>query len=184
MFFFQKMYLYFSAGNGQPREPALCQLYRHTFVLSDINRPAHVSRSSGKGGGRELARYTIVISLCFRLHSVLCSFLNYSCVDLLVFCSTPTHSTWRRHAKCVFVCMRISRGEYVRFLAHCWFTNPQRFMYVTPPARSHASLSQVMQISSQFEHGPASANARCSNCKTTETLRPTVRRKLKAKGRC
>jgi len=110
MFFSQKMYLYFSAGNGQPREPALCQLYRHTFVLSDINRPAHVSRSSGKGGGRELARYTIVISLCFRLHSVLYSFINYSCVDLLVFCSTPTHSTWRRHAKCVFVCIRISRG--------------------------------------------------------------------------
>jgi len=26
------MYLYFSTGNGQPREPALCQLYRHTFV--------------------------------------------------------------------------------------------------------------------------------------------------------
>ena len=22
----------FSIGNGQPREPALCQLYRHTFV--------------------------------------------------------------------------------------------------------------------------------------------------------
>ena len=26
------MYLYFSIGNGQPREPALCQLYRHIFV--------------------------------------------------------------------------------------------------------------------------------------------------------
>ena len=26
------MYLYFSTGNGQPREPTLCQLYRHTFV--------------------------------------------------------------------------------------------------------------------------------------------------------
>ena len=26
------MYLYFSIENGQPREPALCQLYRHTFV--------------------------------------------------------------------------------------------------------------------------------------------------------
>ena len=24
--------MYFSPGNGQPREPALCQLYRHTFV--------------------------------------------------------------------------------------------------------------------------------------------------------
>jgi len=27
-----EIYLYFSTGNGQPREPALCQLYRHTFV--------------------------------------------------------------------------------------------------------------------------------------------------------
>ena len=30
--FIWKIYLYFSAGNGQRREPALCQLYRHTFV--------------------------------------------------------------------------------------------------------------------------------------------------------
>ena len=29
-----KMYLYFSVGNGQPRERALCKLYRHTFVPS------------------------------------------------------------------------------------------------------------------------------------------------------
>ena len=29
---FEKYNLYFSIGNGQPREPALCQLYRHTFV--------------------------------------------------------------------------------------------------------------------------------------------------------
>jgi len=31
-YFILKTYLYFSIGNGQPREPALCQLYRHTFV--------------------------------------------------------------------------------------------------------------------------------------------------------
>jgi len=30
--FIRKIYLYFSVGDGQPREPALCQLYRHTFV--------------------------------------------------------------------------------------------------------------------------------------------------------
>jgi len=34
-----KIHLYFSIGNGQPSEPALCQLYRHTFVLY----PVHVS---------------------------------------------------------------------------------------------------------------------------------------------
>jgi len=32
IFYFWKIYLYFSIGNGQPMEPALCQLYRHTFV--------------------------------------------------------------------------------------------------------------------------------------------------------
>ena len=30
--FIWKMYLYFSIGNDQLGEPALCQLYRHTFV--------------------------------------------------------------------------------------------------------------------------------------------------------
>jgi len=29
---FEKIYQYFSNGNGQPRQPALCQLYRHAFV--------------------------------------------------------------------------------------------------------------------------------------------------------
>ena len=30
--YYWTIYLYFSIGNGQPREPALCQLHRHTFV--------------------------------------------------------------------------------------------------------------------------------------------------------
>jgi len=30
--FIRKIYLYSSTGNGQPREPALCQLYRRTLV--------------------------------------------------------------------------------------------------------------------------------------------------------
>ena len=30
--FLWKIYLYFSIRNDQPREPSLCQLYRHTFV--------------------------------------------------------------------------------------------------------------------------------------------------------
>ena len=29
---YEKKYLHFNVGNGQPREPALCQLYRHTPV--------------------------------------------------------------------------------------------------------------------------------------------------------
>jgi len=40
------MYLYFSTGNGQPSEPALCQLYRHTFVWAPCcrNKPILVLR--------------------------------------------------------------------------------------------------------------------------------------------
>ena len=34
VYFIWKIYWYFSTGNGQPRKPALCQLYRHTFVPS------------------------------------------------------------------------------------------------------------------------------------------------------
>ena len=33
---FEKIYLYFSIGNGQPRKPALCQLYQHTFVTGTV----------------------------------------------------------------------------------------------------------------------------------------------------
>jgi len=32
VYFIWIIYLYFSIGNSQPREPALCQLYRHTLV--------------------------------------------------------------------------------------------------------------------------------------------------------
>ena len=32
IYFIWKIYLYLSIGNGQPREPALCLLYRHTVV--------------------------------------------------------------------------------------------------------------------------------------------------------
>jgi len=34
VYFVGEIYLYFSIGNGQPREPALSQLYRRTFVNS------------------------------------------------------------------------------------------------------------------------------------------------------
>ena len=32
MFYLKNTCLYYSIGNGQPRKPALCQLYRHTIV--------------------------------------------------------------------------------------------------------------------------------------------------------
>jgi len=36
VYFIWKIYSYFSVGNGQPSEPALCQLYRHTFVPCSV----------------------------------------------------------------------------------------------------------------------------------------------------
>ena len=49
VYFIWKMYLYqFSIGNGQPREQALCQLYRHTFVPCSPP-PFLISRKNSKG---------------------------------------------------------------------------------------------------------------------------------------
>ena len=42
----EHIYLYFSSGNGQPREPALCQLYRHTFVPSLLTHNYHTRRGA------------------------------------------------------------------------------------------------------------------------------------------
>ena len=46
VYFIWKIYLYFSIGNGQTREPALCQLYRHTFV-SYVLIPAKAGAQTG-----------------------------------------------------------------------------------------------------------------------------------------
>jgi len=112
--FFPKKCIYILALEMAGPGNRHCANYIGTLSFSVTSTDRHMSADqAGKEEGGNLLqrqRYTIVISLCFRLHLVLCSFRNYSCVDLLVFCSTPTHSTWRRHAKCVFVCIRISRG--------------------------------------------------------------------------
>ena len=39
VYFIWRIYLYFIIGNGQPREPALCQLHRHTFIPCRPTRP-------------------------------------------------------------------------------------------------------------------------------------------------
>jgi len=52
VYFIRKIYLYFSIGNGQPMEPALCQLYRHRFVrYSTPVRHGATDRSSTSGRG-------------------------------------------------------------------------------------------------------------------------------------
>jgi len=52
LYFIRKIYLYFSIGNGQPMEPALCQLYRHRFVrYSTPVRHGATDRSSTSGRG-------------------------------------------------------------------------------------------------------------------------------------
>ena len=47
VYFSSKMYLYFSNGTGQPREPAVCQLYRHFPSLSSMSSLVS-SRDIGK----------------------------------------------------------------------------------------------------------------------------------------
>jgi len=37
VYFIGKICSHFSIGNGQPREPALCQLYQRTFVPYEVN---------------------------------------------------------------------------------------------------------------------------------------------------
>ena len=54
VYFIWKIYLYSNIGNGQHSEPALCQLYRHTFVpyvsqhdtIDDENHDYSLSPSS------------------------------------------------------------------------------------------------------------------------------------------
>jgi len=58
--FEKKTYLYFSMGNGQTREPALCQLYRRTFVPCSATHPA-LMRSFATRVARS------VVCVCVRL---------------------------------------------------------------------------------------------------------------------
>ena len=48
VYFIRKTYLYFCIENRQPREPALCQLYRHAFVPI---RRGHCGGETGTSGG-------------------------------------------------------------------------------------------------------------------------------------
>ena len=112
--FFPKKCIYILALEMAGPGNRHCANYIGTLSFSLTSTDRHMSAErSGKGGGWELATETTLYDCHFSLFSPPFSSLlvsKFSCVDLLVFCSTPTHSTWRRHAKCVFVCMRISRG--------------------------------------------------------------------------
>ena len=66
-----KIYLYYSTGNDQPREPALCQLYRRTFIpywLSNCTfSEAHKLRSLSHYG-RQVVGYEYALNLVWRRH--------------------------------------------------------------------------------------------------------------------
>ena len=50
VYFILKIDLYFSVGNGQHREPPVCQLYRHTFVpymRVITSQPTRMPKSAG-----------------------------------------------------------------------------------------------------------------------------------------
>ena len=57
-YFIRKTYLHFSIGNGQP-EPALCQLYRHTFVPCALTRWSSYSQCTGVSEYRPLSAFKL-----------------------------------------------------------------------------------------------------------------------------
>ena len=59
--YLKKIHIYFSSGNGQPREPALRQLYRHTFVRCALQLCTVVSSPAMTGDER--------VSECVDLYS-------------------------------------------------------------------------------------------------------------------
>ena len=62
--FLKKIYLYFSIGNGQPGELALCQLYRHTFV------PYAPFATGNKHTGHDACRFLGCQWFCLNADSV------------------------------------------------------------------------------------------------------------------
>ena len=73
--YLKKIYLYFSSKKGQPREPALCQLYRHTFVPYSACRnsacPPHSCPSDFSPATQRAAQWTL------RSQERVCSFCDY-----------------------------------------------------------------------------------------------------------
>ena len=65
--FYWKVYLYFSTGNGQPREPALCQLYWHTFF------PCRWGRSRNVFGLSVHLYAYIPMWMCNCVHTYVCA---------------------------------------------------------------------------------------------------------------
>jgi len=65
---FQKYILYFNIGNGQPGAPALCQLYRHTFVPNVAYKLRCLYLQSSEGFVSH-ALSCCCCSCCYWLHS-------------------------------------------------------------------------------------------------------------------
>ena len=83
-FIWKKISFYFSDGNGQPREPALCQLYRHTFVPYGQQKP-HLKRNFNyfvayTRTGQLLLLLQVVLSDCYYRAFV----MNTACVAVLL----------------------------------------------------------------------------------------------------
>ena len=65
IYFIRKIYLYSSIGNDQPREPALCQLYRHTFVPYAFSAlTLLVGRQEGHPACKKLERWCAGVVIC------------------------------------------------------------------------------------------------------------------------
>jgi len=61
VYFISKIYQYFSTGNDQPREPALCQLYLHFFTCYLCYVAIHVKNDDEFESDVYVLNYTIKI---------------------------------------------------------------------------------------------------------------------------
>ena len=94
----EKIYPYFSTGNGRPGEPALCQLYRHTFVpyRPQLGR-AYMARGDSSRYRAAPASHAI-ISANFTVTGAINGLISFPSSRSSVLCGPTYHITGRRTA--------------------------------------------------------------------------------------
>jgi len=165
IFYLKKICLYFSTGDDQPMEPALCQLYRHTFVpctgtaivsprLSvaplPLRAPSSAKRQlparSGRADGLSWVRASgdsddargSSGSRAARLHTLHDQLAQFTIVTRVVRTITlaPRHATTKMSP--IYIRRRRRRRAVLPHWAvsHC--------IYAPLPVRSHISLTGFM----------------------------------------
>jgi len=116
----RKIYLHFRIGNGQPRKPALCQLYRHAFVshtdcrVKIIRVSRRVSRNNYHSRhaytGQSYEQSTTGIDT----HSAAKAPIHTPCIHRATFDLTL------RHKRETLTMQRRSSMDHSTDTAHCW----------------------------------------------------------------